>query len=48
MMQNVWTWLVSNRLILLVIVGWLSFVTGNFIGPLWLKLTLLTAARVLP
>jgi hypothetical protein len=33
----------------LAIVGWLAFVAGVIVGPpMWLKLTLLSAARVLP
>jgi hypothetical protein len=33
----------------LAILGWLAFAVGATVGlPLWLKLTLLSAARVLP
>ena len=33
----------------LAILGWLAFAAGVTVGqPMWLKLTLLSAARVLP
>lgn len=32
----------------LAIVGWVAFVSGIVFEPLWLKLTMLSAARVLP
>jgi hypothetical protein len=33
----------------LAILGWLAFVFGVIVGqPMWLKLSLLSAARVLP
>jgi hypothetical protein len=32
----------------LAIVGWLAFVVGHIVNPIWIKLVLLSAARVLP
>jgi len=32
----------------LVILGWIAFVPGVLVGQTWLKLILLSAARVLP
>ncbi len=32
----------------LAIFGWLMFVGGQIVNPMWLKIVMLSAARVLP
>ncbi|MGA2607947.1 MAG: hypothetical protein ABSH01_10895 [Terriglobia bacterium] len=49
MVKHVFLKVNSLHLDALAIFGWLVFAAGVTIGqPLWLKLTLLSAARVLP
>lgn len=49
MVKNVFVKVKSNHPDALAILGWLAFVACVTVGlPIWLKLILLSAARVLP
>jgi hypothetical protein len=49
MVKHVFVKVKSLHLDALAIFGWLAFAAGVTVGqPMWLKLTLLSAARVLP
>jgi len=49
MVKNVFNGKALSLPVALVLVGWLTFICGVYvIEPIWLKLVLLSAARVLP
>jgi len=48
MVKNVFSMMSSFHPDSLVILGWIAFVPGVLVEQTWLKLILLTAARVLP
>lgn len=48
MVKNVFIRMKLVHLDALAILGWLAFVCGVFVDQAWLKLILLSAARVLP
>jgi len=48
MVRDVFSWAWSHRSAALVALGWIAFVLGSLASPVWARLMLLTASRVLP
>jgi len=48
MVKHVFSWAWSFRSAALVALGWIAFVTGLLVSPVWARLVLLTASRILP
>jgi len=48
MVIHVFSWARSHRSAALVVLGWVAFVLGLLASPVWARLMLLTASRVLP
>jgi len=48
MVKHVYCRVRQNLPVALAIFGWIMFVSGQIVHPIWLKVVMLSAARVLP